>query len=76
MILVTIGTILIALGIIGYLVKLNEPKGYLMIFFGFLLTINYINYIEKKAGISKKIIWIRNSVYMVLVFSLSYFLYF
>ncbi|ETT84303.1 hypothetical protein MKZ08_13335 [Viridibacillus sp. FSL R5-0477] len=48
MILVSIGTILIALGIIGYLVKLNEPKGYLMIFFGFLLTINYINYIEKK----------------------------
>ncbi|ATP40780.1 hypothetical protein CSE16_12370 [Solibacillus sp. R5-41] len=76
MILVTIGTILIALGIIGYLVKVNEPKGYLMIILGFILTINYINYLEKKAGISKKIIWIKNSVYMVLVFSLSYFLYF
>ncbi|MFJ7649161.1 hypothetical protein ACIQ1H_16590 [Lysinibacillus sp. NPDC097279] len=37
MILVTIGTILVALGTIGYLVKVNELKGYIMVFFGFLL---------------------------------------
>ncbi|MBD8036728.1 hypothetical protein H9635_08235 [Solibacillus sp. A46] len=76
MILVTIGITLIALAIMKYIVEVNEPRGYLIILIGFVLTFNYINYLEKKAGISKKIIWIRNSVYMVLVGSLTYFLYF
>ena len=76
MISVTIGTTIIALAIMKYIFEVNEPRGYLIMLLGFLLTINYINYLEKKAGISKKIIWIRNSVYMVLVGSLTYFLYF
>lgn len=76
MISVTIGTVIIALAIIKYIVRVNEPKGFLILLLGFFLTINYINYLEKKAGISKKIILIRNSVYMVLVGSLTYFLYF
>ena len=76
MISVTIGTVIIALAIIKYIVGVNEPKGFLIILLGFLLTINYINYLEKKAGISKKIILIKNSVYMVLVGCLTYFLYF
>ena len=76
MISVTIGITLIALAIMRYIVEVNEPKGYLIILLGFVLTLNYINYLEKKAGISKKIIWIRNSMYMILVGSLTYFLYF
>lgn len=76
MISITIGTTIIALAIMRDILEVNEPKGYLIILLGFFLTINYINYLEKKAGISKKIIWIRNSVYMVLVSSLTYFLYF
>ena len=75
MILVTIGIVLSALAIMSYIIKAND-NGYLMILLGFILMINYINYLEKKAGISRKIIRIRNSVYTVLVFSLSYFLYF
>ena len=76
MISVTISFTLIAMAIIKYIVEINEPKGYLIIIFGFVLTFNYIIYLEKKAGISKKVIWIRNSVYMVLVGSFIYFLYF
>lgn len=76
MISVTIGTTIIALAIMRYIFEVNEPKGYLILILGLLLITNYINYLEKKAGISKKIIWIRNSMYMVLVSSLTYFLYF
>ncbi|MEK4131154.1 hypothetical protein NYE67_16050 [Solibacillus sp. FSL W8-0474] len=76
MISVTIGITLIAMAIIKYIVEVNEPKGYLIIILGFVLTFNYIIYLEKKAGISKKVIWVRNSLYIVLVGSFIYFLYF
>lgn len=74
MILVTIGTVLIALTTLRYMSNVNDSSGYLILF-GLIFTISYINYLEKKAGISKKVIWIRNSVYTVLVISLTYFLY-
>lgn len=74
-ILVTIGTVLIALTTLRYMSNVNDSSGYLILF-GLIFTISYINYLEKKAGISKKVIWIRNSVYTVLVISLTYFLYF
>ena len=63
MISVTIGITLIAMAIIRYIVEVDEPKGYLIIIFGFVLTFNYIIYIEKKAGINKKVIWVRSSLY-------------
>ncbi|MES1043762.1 hypothetical protein FOA22_04460 [Heyndrickxia oleronia] len=75
MILVTIGTVLIALTTLRYMSNVNDSSGYLILF-GLIFTISYINYLERKAGISKKVIWIRNSVYTVLVISLTYFLYF
>jgi hypothetical protein len=75
MILGTIGTILIALSAMRYLAKVNDYNGYLIIFLGFILTISYINYLEKKAGISKKLTWIRAIVSVILFFSFSYFLF-
>ncbi len=75
MILGTIGTILIALAATRYLVKVSDYNGYLIIFFGFILTISYINYLEKKAGISKKLTWIRGIVSAIIFFSFSYFLF-
>lgn len=55
MISVTIGATLIALAIMRYIVEINEPKGYLLILLGFVLTINYINYLEKKQAYVKKL---------------------
>lgn len=49
MISVTISFTLIALATMRYIV-VNEPKGYLIIIFGFVLTFNYIIYLEKKQG--------------------------
>ncbi len=76
MILGTIGTILIALAAMRNQVKENDYYGYAIIFFGFILTISYIKYLEKKAKISKKLTWIRVIVSVILFFSFSYFLYF
>ena len=76
MILGTIGTILIALAAMRYQANENDYIGYAIIFFGFILTISYINYLEKKAGISKKMTWIRVIVSLILFISFSYFLYF
>ena len=76
MILGTIGTILIILAAMRYLIKENDYIGYAFILFGFILTIGYINYLEKRAGISKKLTWIRVIVSMILFLSFSYFIYF
>lgn len=75
MILGTIGTILIALAAMRYQAKENDYIGYTIIFWGFILTISYINYLEKRAGINKKLTWIRAIVSLIIFFSLSYFLY-
>jgi hypothetical protein len=75
MILGTIGTILIILAAMRYLIKENDYIGYAFILFGFILTIGYINYLEKRAGISKKLTWIRVIVSMILFLSFSYFIY-
>lgn len=58
MISVTIGTVLIALAIMRYIVKVNEPERYLMLVMlvlGFVLITNYINYLNQfhKSVISK-----------------------
>jgi hypothetical protein len=48
MILGTIGNILIAIATMRYLVKENNAIGYAITLFGFVLTISYISYLEKK----------------------------
>lgn len=47
MILGTIGTVLITLAAISYLAKENDYIGYAVILLGFILTLNYINDLEK-----------------------------
>ncbi|KWW22023.1 MULTISPECIES: hypothetical protein [Peribacillus] len=75
MILGTIGPMLIALAALRYLAK-GDSSGYIIIFFGFILTIGYISYLEKKAGISKKWTAIRVIVTLVVLLLFTYPLYF
>ena len=75
MVFVTIGTVLIALAIIKYILLENEPKGYVLMLLGFVLTIHYIHSLENKAGISEKLISIRNNMYTVLVISSTFLLF-
>lgn len=67
MFLGTIGVVLVGLGALRYLAIMNDTKGYLFTFLGFLLTINYIYYLEKKAGISTKITWIKAAISIILL---------
>ena len=75
MILGAIGSVTILLFSTMYLLKEQNSFGYIGTF-GFLLIIIYINYLEKKAGISTKLIWIKAVGSMILFLSCSYFLYF
>ena len=76
MIFVTIGTVLIALALIKYILLENNPKGYLLMLLGFVLIISYIHYLENKAGVSQKLISIRNNIYTVLVIFCTFLLLF
>ncbi|HJV17562.1 MAG TPA: hypothetical protein VJ546_09305, partial [Bacillales bacterium] len=52
----------------------GNQSDFLMSFLGFLLIITYINDLEKRAGISKKFIWIRVSSSIVLFLVIGLFL--
>lgn len=70
-----VGTILVLLGAIS-LFKKGDLAGFYLVFFGFLLSINYINYLESKAGVSKKVTWIRALLSIIVFLIISYFLYY
>lgn len=65
-----IGSVLVGFMALRYLVS-YDLEGYIFSFLGFILIINYINYLESKANISKKIIWIKSIVSIVLFILLS-----
>ncbi|WP_077329811.1 hypothetical protein [Virgibacillus siamensis] len=74
MIMGAVGTVLIAAGAFRYQL-IKDMKWFAIIFFGFLLTISYIEFLEKKAGISKKITWIRAIISLLLFFIVSLILF-
>ncbi|MFS0824717.1 hypothetical protein [Bacillus sp. 1P02SD] len=70
-----VGTILVLLGAAS-LFKNGDLKGFYLVIFGFILSIGYINYLESKAGVSRRVTWIRALLSMIVFFILSYFLYY
>lgn len=70
-----VGTILVLLGTIQLFYIYDLNAGFLS-FFGFLFTIGYINYLETKAGVSKKATWIRAILSMMVFLIVSYFVFF
>lgn len=77
LILGTIGTVIVPLVTISYILKETDSTGYMNIspLLGFLLTITYINYLEKRAGISKKLTTVRSIVSMILFLAITYYLF-
>lgn len=77
MFLGTFGNILLAIAIMKYLVKDHDTLGYGLTLFGYVLTGTYINELQRKAGISKKFIWIKSSIISLsFIVSALYFFYF
>lgn len=75
MILGTVGTLLISLVAMKFSIDEGLGIGFALIVFGFSLTINYINFLEKKAEVSAKLTWARAVISIILFISFSYFLY-
>ncbi|MFP5109267.1 hypothetical protein ACSU6B_21255 [Neobacillus sp. C211] len=72
----TIGIILVGLGALRYQLINEDFEGYIITFLGFLLTISYTNYLEQKAGISKKVKRIKVITSIIIFIIFAYFLYF
>ncbi|MFD9628889.1 hypothetical protein [Peribacillus muralis] len=71
----TIGIVLVGLGALRYQVLIDDPEGYIIAFAGFIFTAGYINYLEKKAGISNKITWMKAGISITLFLTISFILY-
>ena len=76
MILGSIGLLLIAVVAMKHLIEEIYSNSYPIIFFGFILTMNYINFLEERVGISKKFTYIRGAISIFLLFGITYLLYF
>lgn len=74
MIIAAIGVLLLAFGLLEYitLVGSTSTSSFLLTFAGFLILVHYIYYLEKKTGVSNKVIWIKAGL---LVLSLLVFTY-
>ncbi|MFS0821919.1 hypothetical protein [Bacillus sp. 1P02SD] len=70
------GTILILLAAVNLFDSDEDLPTFYLVLFGFLFTINYINYLESKAGVSKKATWSRAILSIIVFFIISYFMYY
>ncbi|MDT8863051.1 hypothetical protein N0O92_23140 [Alkalihalobacillus sp. MEB130] len=66
-----IGTVLILVGSLQF-IEIENMNGFMTILFGFLLTITYINYLESKAGVRKRLIVMRVIFSIVLLAVLAF----
>ena len=69
----TLGLIIIVVGLFKYVESLDGGSSYYLLL-GFPLTMIYLNYLEEKAGISKKILWIKSIIAISLLFIIYIFL--
>jgi hypothetical protein len=75
MIIGSVGIILIALGMFKFLTIVESSAGYILTLLGLTITVHYIYHLEKKAGISDKLIWIRAILLILILGGIYYFFY-
>lgn len=54
--------IMVGLGVLRYVTLMYDTQGYVLGVIGFSLVNSYIYYLERKIGISNKIIWIQSII--------------
>lgn len=69
----TLGLLIIVVGLFKYVETVGGDSLYVLL--GFPLTMIYLNYLEGKAGISKKILWIKSIIAISLLFIIYIFLF-
>ncbi|APH06012.1 hypothetical protein [Bacillus weihaiensis] len=69
----------LGLALVGFggvmFIEIHHTKGYLTVVFALIITSIYIEYLERKAGISKKMIWIRGGVSILILIILTFFFF-
>lgn len=70
-----IGMLMLAFGILEYMSLLGNvnTKSFLLTSIGFIILVHYIYYLEKKSGISDKVIWIRSGLLIMSLLALTIF---
>jgi len=56
---------IVGIGILKFNPEVEHPLTLPLIFFGLSLTIHYIYYLERKAGVPKKVIWVRATILII-----------
>ncbi|MGE7980337.1 hypothetical protein [Psychrobacillus sp. NPDC093200] len=69
----TLGLLIIIVGLFKYVQTVDGDSSFALL--GFPLTMIYLNYLEGKAGISKKILWIKSIIAISLLFIIYIFLF-
>lgn len=62
----TLGLLIIVVGLFKYVQTVGGDSSFVLL--GFPFTMIYLNYLEGKAGISKKILWIKSIIAISLLF--------
>ncbi|MEN2466007.1 hypothetical protein [Ornithinibacillus sp. FSL M8-0202] len=73
MVVGTIGMLLMGIGLLQY-ISIN-PQGFGLMTIGYALVNSYIFYLEAKAGISNKLIWIQSILGVTVLLVIAYFMY-
>ncbi|KMK74975.1 hypothetical protein [Alkalihalobacillus pseudalcaliphilus] len=68
----TIGLLFILIGLARYL-ELSHDLSYLILSFGFILTMSYIHYLERLAGLSKGFVWGKAGISILMALIVFYF---
>ncbi len=75
MVIGSIAMVMVALGIIRYFSLMYDSQGFGLSLIGVSFLNSYVFYLEKKAGIDSKIIWIKSAITVVVLLTLAYILY-
>ncbi|NME06706.1 hypothetical protein [Psychrobacillus sp. BL-248-WT-3] len=69
----TLGLLVILVGLLKYVETVGGNASFALV--GFPLTMIYLNYLEGKAGISKKILWIKSFIAISLLIIIYIFIF-
>lgn len=72
-----IGMLILVFGLLEYIYFIGGTANpsFLLTFGGFLILIHYIYYLEKKTGVSNKVLWIKSLVLALAVLTFAYINY-
>ncbi|MBO8156997.1 MAG: hypothetical protein H0Z32_11105 [Bacillaceae bacterium] len=69
------GPVLILLSAFKTNIIQDDPYGFLMLSFGFMMSLSYIDYLEKRAELSHNLVWFRRILSITLFLGIGYFLF-